>query len=151
MKRWHLTLLKLFAFSIVYGLFFINWIDLFNVTIPAYHIWFLSMLFMPFFISVIFYGKRDIELFVALGLMSSLMNDVFYFAIGDALFSFHVALIPWWANQFGLNGWNPCFVFQGGFFHFTVVSWMMGSSIYARIVVVGVILRQYWKKWLSNG
>ena len=146
MNRWHETLLKLIAFAVVYGLFFCNWIDLFNVTIPAYHIWFAFMLFMPFFISTIFYGKKDIELFLALGLLASLMNDVFYFVIGDVFFGFHVAILPWWANQFGFNGWNPCFVFNGGFFSFTVVSWMMGLAIYGRIVIVGLLLRHYWQK-----
>ena len=151
MNHWHQTLLKLFLFAFVYGLIFCNWVDLFAggayiTAIPAYHIWFTLMLFIPFFAVVLLFGTKDIELTIALGLLASLMNDIFYFVVGDAFFGFNVAILPWWANQFGLNGNAPCFVFQGGFFTFTVTSWMMGAAIYARIAVVALILRSYWLK-----
>jgi hypothetical protein len=155
MRPFHKLLLKLIAFALVYGLIFCNWVDLFNggaytYVVPAYHIWFLCMLFMPFFISLIFYGRKDVELFFTLGLLASLMNDLFYFVIGDAFFGFKVALIPWWLNQLGFNGWKPCFVFNGGFFHFTVVSWMMGLTIYTRIFIVCILLAHYWGKRFAS-
>jgi hypothetical protein len=155
MNHWHKTLLKLFLFAFVYGLIFCNWVDLFAggayiTAIPGYHLWFLMMLFIPFFIVTLLFGRKDMELTLALGLLASLMNDIFYFVIGDAFFGFNVTILPWWANQFGFNGWNPCFVFHGGFFSFTVVSWMMGLSIYARIAAVVLLLRYYWRRAIPH-
>jgi hypothetical protein len=45
--------------------------------------------------------------------------------------------------QLGLDGWAVDFYFKGGIFTFPVYSWLMGLSIYARIIAV-VLLSELW-------
>src|ERR1700730_1716453 len=90
--RFHFLLLKLLLFSFVYGFVFINWIDLYNVAIPAYHLWLIGMFFVPFYIIVIFEGLRYWELTLAFAIFASLTNDLFYYVVGDLFFGFHIAL-----------------------------------------------------------
>jgi hypothetical protein len=135
--------LKLFIFSLFYGFVLINWIDLFGSSMPAYHIWLILMYFVPLSISIAIQGTEDFELALALGLFTSLMNDVFYFVAGDLLFGFHQNLIDWWLGQFGFKGYKVLFTFNGGIIHFPVYSWLMGLSIYSRIIAI-VLLSERW-------
>ena len=81
-------------------------------------------------------------------LTQSLGNDLGYFVVGNAFFGFHVNLLDWYAHQFGFYGNTMLFVFNGGFFTFSVPSWLMGASIYARMAVVGLSLRHWWRiRW----
>ena len=144
--RRHLVLIRLIAFAMFYGLVFINWIDLFNVVVPAYHLWVILGYMIPFGVLLAVRGWEDWELAFSLGLLASLGNDLGYFVIGDLFFGFHVALPNWYLNQLGFHGSQVLFTFQGGFFSFGVTSWMMGLAIYARIAVVVLSLRHWWNR-----
>jgi len=144
-----LVLLKLVTFAAVYGIIFVNWIDLFNgglyiFVVPGYHIWVLVAYLIPFGVLLLIQGRKDWELALSLGLLASLGNDLGYFVVGNAYFGFHVNLLDWYAHQFGFYGNTTLFVFNGGFFSFDVPSWLMGASIYARIAVVLLSLRHWW-------
>ncbi len=138
------TLVKLVIFALGYGLIFVNWIDLFNVSVPAYHIWVGVAYFIPFGVLLVVRGSKDWELGLSLGLIASLGNDLGYFVVGDAFFGFHVGLLDWYAHQFGLYGNTVLFTFNGGLFSFPVLSWMMGVWIWARLVIVAYSLRHWW-------
>ncbi|HEV2139233.1 MAG TPA: DUF308 domain-containing protein [Nitrososphaerales archaeon] len=140
-----LTLLKLILFSAFYGLVLVNWIDLFATSAPAYHIWLILTYMAPFGVLIVFQGLKDWQLALSLGLLVSLMNDVGYYFIGDLLFGFHQALVPWVEGQLGLLGPQLLFTFQGGAFTIPVTSTLMGISIYARVVVVALILYHWWR------
>ena len=140
-----ITLLKLILFSAFYGLVLVNWIDLFATSAPAYHVWLILTYMAPFGVLIVFQGSKDWQLAVSLGLLVSLMNDVGYFFIGDLLFGFHRALLPWVEGQLGLLGGQVLFYFQGGLFEFPVTSVLMGASIYVRIIIVGAILYDWWR------
>jgi uncharacterized membrane protein HdeD (DUF308 family) len=145
-----LTLVKLVAFAVFYGLVFVNWIDLFNggkypFVVPGYHIWVIIAYLIPFGLLLVLQGRKDWELALALGLIASLGNDLGYFVVGDAYFGFTVNLPDWYAHQFGLYGTTTLFTFNGGFFSFDVPSWLMGAAIFGRIAVVLLSLRHWWR------
>jgi uncharacterized membrane protein HdeD (DUF308 family) len=144
--RRQLTLLKLVLFSAFYGLVLINWIDLYATTAPAYHIWLVLTYMAPFGVLIVFQGFEDWQLALSLGLLVSLMNDVGYYFVGDLIFGFQKALIPWVMGQLGFQGWTVLFYFQGGFFTIPVTSVLMGLSIYARAAVVSIVLYHWWKQ-----
>ena len=145
-----ITLLKLVVFAAFYGIIFVNWIDLFNggayiYVVPGYHIWVVIAYLIPFGVLLVIQGRKDWELALSLGLLASLGNDLCYFVVGNAFFGFHVNLLDWYAHQFGLYGSTILFKFNGGFFSFGVPSWLMGASIYARMAVVLLSLRHWWR------
>ena len=139
------VLLKLVLFSAFYGLVLINWIDLFGKQVPGYGLWLLLTYMAPFGVLIVFEGWSSWALATSLGLLVSLFNDVGYFFIGNLLFGFHEALGPWIAGQLGFQGTNIVTYFEGGRFVLAVPSWLMGLSIYARAVVVGLILYYWWR------
>ena len=141
-----LTLLKLILFSAFYGLILINWVDLYGTSAPAYHVWLVLTYMAPFGVLIVFQGFKDWQLALSLGLLVSLMNDVGYFFVGDLLFGFHEALVPWVEGQLGFQGSQLLFNFQGGFFTIPVTSTLMGITIYARVVVVALILYHWWRQ-----
>ncbi|HEV2450162.1 MAG TPA: hypothetical protein VGU43_07140, partial [Thermoplasmata archaeon] len=67
-----------------------------------------------------------------------------YFFVGNLLFGFHVALGPWLAGQLGFQGTTIVTTFEGGSFVIPVSSFLMGFSIYARAVLVGLGLYYWW-------
>ena len=131
------------VFSIFYGLIFLNYID---IIIPGgvyggYHLWLSIMYFFPFVALTIFFPKNW-RLSIGLGLLASLMNDVFYGVVRnlisgpyDLIRYYTLWLIPGNENLFQLNL---------GFIVIPVFSWMMAISIYARIIVVPFLLKT-WK------
>jgi hypothetical protein len=137
---------KLVVISIVYGLFWINPVDA-SVPLhelPYYHLWLIALYFAPTYGLFVLYGTRDWELYFALGLLTSLMNDLFYYPINMLMgLRGHVDLLAWYKLQLGLDGWAVDFYFKGGIFTFPVYSWLMGLSIYARIIAV-VLLSEWW-------
>lgn len=141
-----LTLLKLILFSAFYGLVLVNWIDLFATAAPAYHIWLILTYMAPFGVLIVFQGLKDWQLAVSLGLLVSLMNDVGYFFVGDLLFHLDRPLFPWIAGQLGFLGNQELFLFQGGAFNIPVTSILMGLTIYARIIVVALVLYHWWRR-----
>ncbi len=139
------VLLKLILFSAFYGLFLINWIDLFGKEAPAYGIWLILTYMAPFMVLIVFEGWRSWPLAVSLGLLVSLMNDLGYYFVGNLLFGFHVNLGPWILGQLGFRGNDFVTYFNAGAWGLSVSSWMMGLSIYLRIAVVTLILLYWWR------
>jgi hypothetical protein len=144
-SKFHLLFLKLVGFATFYGFVLINSIDLWGSSLPAYHLWLIAMYLAPFELIIIFEGSKGWEVALAFGLLSALMNDVFYYVAGDLIFGMHVNVIHWWAGQlFFLNASGGGWTFQGGFFHFVVPAWLMTVSIWARVFVVSALLYRWW-------
>ena len=139
------VILKLILFAAFYGLVMINWIDLFGKSVPGYGVWLILSYMMPFGILLVFEGWEAWPIAASLGLLVSLMNDVGYYFVGNLLFGFHEPLVPWVAGQLGFAGSQVVTFFQGGSFTLAVTSWMMGASIYARAIVVAIILVYWWR------
>ena len=138
------NLRRLFVSSAIYGLVFINWIDLYT-TGPAYHLWLILMYFLPFMF--IFYSKKilsifDLEIVIALGLHTSLMNDIFW-GIPNAFIRYPEDPLGYLARYYSL--WLiPQPTFLGwyadiGFVKIPVYSWTMALTIYLRIIVVALL------------
>jgi uncharacterized membrane protein HdeD (DUF308 family) len=144
------TLVKLVLFAFVYGFVNINWIDLYNVQVPAYTIWLILSEMAPFWVLLVFKGLKDWQLALSLMLLVSLYNDLGYYFAGDLLFGFHVNLVTWLEGQLGFQGDAFRYQFQGGLFSFPVTSLMMGISIYARFVAVGLLFYHWWRGQAST-
>ena len=132
---------KLMAYSILYRLILINYIDIVSSGGYAYHLWLVAMYFAPFVIFSLV-DLKDWKLTVSLGLISSLMNDIFYglivYLVGksiDLFWYYKLWLIPHNELLFDLNF---------GVFCIPVFSWMMALSIYSRIVLVYMLIKK-WK------
>ena len=132
----------LVIFAVLYGLVFINYIDIASSGLNyAYHLWLVLMYFLPF-VGFSMLNLKNWKLTIGLGLITSLMNDVFYgsikYLIGmpeNLTRYYNLWLIPQNAPLFNLNL---------GFTVMPVFSWMMALSIYLRIaVVVGLLWN--WK------
>ncbi|MGA2386784.1 MAG: response regulator [Candidatus Bathyarchaeia archaeon] len=126
------------VFAVVYGFVFINYIDVLSGGYGGYHLWLVIMYFFPFATLSMFF-PRNFELTVGLGLIVSLMNDVFYGVVRnlmgfpyDLTRYYHNWLIPGNATLFQLNL---------GFVVMPVFSWMMALSIYIRIIAIFILLR----------
>ena len=137
----------LVIFSVLYGLIFINYIDIASSGVTyGYHLWLALMYFLPF-IGFSMLNIKNWQLTLGLGLITSLMNDGFYWAakyiIGiptDLGHYYQLWLIPSNAVLFNLNL---------GFTVISVTSWMMALSIYLRIaVVVGLLWN--WKRHFAQ-
>jgi hypothetical protein len=132
----------LIVFSVVYGLVFINYIDVASSGLNyGYHLWLVGMYFLPF-VGFSMLNLRNWKLTLGLGLIASLMNDVFYgsmkylFGLPYDLGRYYsLWLIPQNTLLFNLNL---------GFTVVPVFSWMMAASIYIRIACV-VELLWNWK------
>ena len=137
----------LVIFSVLYGLIFINYIDIASSGLTiGYHLWLVLMYFLPF-IGFSMLNIKNWQLTLGLGLIASLMNDTFYwlakYTIGvptDLGHYYQLWLIPSNAVLFNLNL---------GFTTIAVTSWMMALSIYLRIAAVAGLLWN-WKRILSQ-
>ena len=143
---WHGLLIKLVAFSFFYGMIWINWFDLFSGSAPAYHLLLISMYFAPAYLVLIFKGWPSWELAAALGALTSLTNDLFYGIVGAYMFQLPFNVPQWLAAQLGAGGNNVIFTFEGADFQFPVTSYVMGASIYLRILFVAASLFYWWNK-----
>lgn len=108
-----LSVFKLASFAVIYGLLPINWIDLFNPAAPGYHVWLVIMYMAPFGIVVLLEGVSLLPLALSLGLLASLMNDLFYYPVGDLLFGMKVDVLSWWQGQLGFDGFKHIFALEG--------------------------------------
>jgi hypothetical protein len=133
----------LVAFSVVYGLVFINYIDIASSGLNyGYHMWLVVMYFLPF-AGFSMLNMRNWSLTLGLGLVASLMNDVFYGAVK------YLAGIPWDLGRY-YSLWlipqgNHLFNLNLGSTIIPVYSWMMATSIYLRIAAV-VGLLWVWRR-----
>jgi hypothetical protein len=69
----------LIVFAVLYGLVFINYIDIASSggAIDGYHLWLVLLYFLPF-VGFSMLNIKNWQLTLGLGLIASLMNDVFY-------------------------------------------------------------------------
>ena len=130
---------KLVAYSILYGLILINYIDVMYSGGYAYHLWLIAMCFAPFAIFSLI-DPRDWKLTASLGLVSSLMNDVFYGPI--AYLAGKPIDLSWYYKLWLIPRGELLFNLDFGVFRIPVFSWMMASSIYARIVLIYLLLKK---------
>lgn len=134
------------VFAVVYGLVFVNYIDNISGGFSGYHLWLVFMYFFPFFATSIFFPKSW-QLTIGLGLLASLMNDVFYGVVRNLMgFPFN---LKWYYTAWLIPGKADLFQMNLGFAVVTVVSWMMAASIYARIIAV-VFLLGKWRTQAGN-
>jgi hypothetical protein len=130
--------------SILYGLIFVNYID--NITngglYGGYHLWLTIMYFFPFLILTISF-PRNWQLTIGLGLLASLMNDVFYGLIRSFL-GIPIDL-NWYYNLWLIPSGTLLFHLNLGVAVIPVYSWLMSLTIYVRILLV-VILLWRWRQ-----
>jgi hypothetical protein len=135
----------LVGFAVVYGLVFINYIDLITngSSQGGYHLWLVFMYFLPF-VGFSFLNVRNWQLTLGLGLTASLMNDVFYGLVG--VFSGLLSVnLNWYYSNWLIPQGTALFHFNLGFGLIPVYSWMMAATIYLRIAVVAVLFYM-WKR-----
>ncbi len=127
-------------FAVVYGFVFINYIDVLSGGYQGYHLWLVIMYFFPFAtLSMLF--PRNLQLTVGLGLLVSLMNDVFYGVMRN-LMGFPLNL-TWYYHNWLIPGNATLFQLNLGFTTIPVLSWMMALSIYLRIAAVVILLKMW--------
>jgi len=145
--RLHKNIAKLLIIAFIYGFISINYIDLIAPCryVEWYHIWLAVQYFIPFIVINLLYGIGEWEIVGSLGLIVSLMNDLFYYVFGKLILGINVDLIDWYLFQLGFKGWEYHWWFQGGIFTFPVYSWLMGLSIYLRIITIGLLMH----KWIN--
>jgi hypothetical protein len=137
----------LVVFAVFYGVLFINYIDVFSSGASyGYHLWLVFMYFLPF-VGFSMLNLKNVELTLGLGLLASLMNDVFYGAV-RSLFGLPLDL-HWYYNLWLIPQSTVLFTLNLGFATVPVFSWMMALSIYVRVgVVVGLLW--HWKRMASK-
>lgn len=142
------VLSKLIAYSTIYGLLMINYIDLVTPgsNIPGYHLWLIIQYFAPFLSILCLLGFEDWELIVSLGLLGSLMNDLFYAPIGMILFGKEYDLIEWYLWQLGFHLFDVKWYANLLFIMIPVSSSLMGASIYARIITTILLCYKWWRE-----
>lgn len=143
-------LAKLLTYSSLYGLIHVNYIDLVTPgsNIPGYHLWLIALYFAPFVPILLVLGFDDWELLVSMGLIASLMNDLFCYPVGTILFGMSVDLLDWYSFQLGLKGFEVRWSANLGFALIPVSSILMASTICARIALTALILRKWWSgRW----
>ncbi|MEM4531625.1 MAG: hypothetical protein QXY39_07145 [Thermofilaceae archaeon] len=141
-------LVKLLAYSAIYGLIHVNYIDLVasGSNIPGYHLWLIALYFAPFIPILFILGFDDWELLVSMGLTASLMNDLFYHPIGMILFDRKVDLLDWYLFQLGFRGLEARWSLNLGFTAIPVSSILMGASIYMRLAITTMLLVKWWRE-----
>jgi hypothetical protein len=129
----------LIIFAVLYGLVFINYIDVMTPggSDSGYHLWLALMYFLPF-VGFSMFNVKNWRITLGLGLIASLMNDLFFgpfkYLIGysyNIAGYYHLWLIPQNSLLFHMNL---------GFAVIPVQSWMMSASIYLRIAATCLLL-----------
>ncbi|MEM3982551.1 MAG: hypothetical protein QXM71_07535 [Thermofilum sp.] len=141
-------LAKLVAYATIYGLIHVNYIDLVTPggRIPGYHLWLLALYLAPFVPIIFVLGLDGWDLVVGLGLLTSLMNDLFYAPAGMILFGRNVDLVDWYSFQLGLRSFEVRWVMDYGFVKVPVSSVGLAATIYLRILLVITLLWRWFRK-----
>ncbi|MEM0111350.1 MAG: hypothetical protein QXK90_01145 [Candidatus Parvarchaeota archaeon] len=141
-------LAKLLAYSAIYGLIHVNYIDLVSPgsNIPGYHLWLAALYFAPFIPILFILGFDDWELLASMGLMASLMNDLFYCPVGALLLGRKADLLDWYLFQLGFRGLEARWSLNLGFTAIPVSSILMGVSIYMRLAITTMLLVKWWRE-----
>lgn len=137
---------KLILYSVIYGLLMINYIDLVTPgsNIPGYHLWLIIQYFAPFIPILCLFGFENWELVLSLGLLGSLMNDLFYAPIGILCFNKNYNLVDWYLWQLGFYMFDVKWQANIGFTLIPVSSLLMGVLIYARIITTAALCYKWW-------
>lgn len=141
------VLLALFLYSIFYGALIVNLVDLRLPLGGWFHVFLIVLYFCPSFAVLIVLGFRSWGLALALGLLVSLMNDLFYAPMANILSVSSYDLARWYARQLGLLGFEEAWVFQAGLLSFRTTSIIIGLSVYIRIIAILILIIEWWKKW----
>jgi hypothetical protein len=130
--------------SVFYGLVFVNYIDniISGSSYGGYHMWLTIMYFFPFIILTISF-PRNWQLTIGLGLLASLMNDVFY-GIVRSLMGIKIDL-NWYYRLWLIPSDTVLFRLNLGIVDINVYSWMMALSIYGRIAII-VLMLWLWRQ-----
>jgi hypothetical protein len=137
--------LKLYILlSVLYGLVFVNYIDnhIAGSAFSGYHMWLTIMYFFPFIILTVTFPKNW-QLTLGLGLLASLMNDVFY-GIVRSLLGYPIDL-NWYYQLWLIPSDILLFSLNLGITIIPVYSWLMSISIYARIPII-ILMIWRWKQ-----
>jgi hypothetical protein len=94
---------------------------------------------------LIFRGIEDWELTLGFGLFTSLLNDTLYYVIGKWLFGIKVDLLEWYRCQL-LPVCDKPIYFDFLFLGLKPYPYLMPLSIYARAIVVYVLLYKWWRE-----
>jgi len=133
-------LASLIVFSVLYGFFFVNYIDL-NVRgadIKGYHLWLTALYFVPFF-PLLLQDLENWRIFLSMGLLVSLMNNLFYYPSAIVMFGRKVDLWRFYMSQLGFMGWMaPPWSFDYLLFRVRPYSWLKGFTVYVRMVIIGL-------------
>ncbi|MEM2615097.1 MAG: hypothetical protein QXO15_12875 [Nitrososphaerota archaeon] len=140
------VLTPLILYSIFYGAFIINIIDLGLPIQDWFHIFLTIAYFSPSIILLIILGWRSWDLALAIGLLISLMNDLFYAPVGNLLAATNYDLARWYARQLGLLGSEPAWFFRAGIIFFRTTSLIIGISIYIRFIAACILILEWWRK-----
>ena len=139
-----LSVFKLASFAIIYGLLPINWVDLFNPALPGYHIWLTIMYMAPFALVVLMEGFSLVPLALSLGLLASLMNDLFYYPVGDLFFGMKVDRPVLVARPARFRQASTASTLsRAASLRFDVTSMILGASVYLRIFIVAFLLYKW--------
>ncbi|RLG44402.1 MAG: hypothetical protein DRN78_00180 [Thermoproteota archaeon] len=125
----------LIALAIIYGGFFVNYIDL-RVAgdVPGYHLYLLVLYAIPFIPVLIL--KGDISLFVLLYMITSLMNDLLYAPMAVVLTGFPSDRLAYAIEyQFTNSSWY----FDMGYASIPVTGESLLLSVIARILIIALI------------
>lgn len=137
---------KLLLFSVLYGLFMLNYIDLTNGSgDPYYHLWLAGMYFAPFVPVALVDGLDNWELTLSLGLLASLMNDLFYAPMAPFLAQTRLDIGGFYRFQLGLDGNLQGWLFRAGPLSFPVTSSLMAASILGRIFLTAIAAWRWWR------
>ena len=139
-KRFNLYI----VLSVLYGLVFVNYIDnnIAGGLYSGYHMWLTIMYFFPFIVLTITF-PRNWQLTIGLGLLASLMNDVFY-GLVRSLMGYQIDLNEYYQLWLIPSG-TLLFHLNLGVVTIPVYSWLMALTIYARIAIV-ILLLWLWKR-----
>ncbi len=139
-KRFKLYILL----SVLYGLVFVNYIDnnISGSSFSGYHLWLSIMYFFPFLILTITF-PRNWQLTIGLGLLSSLMNDVFY-GLVRSFMGYQIDL-NWYYQLWLIPSDTLLFTLNLGVVIIPVYSWLMSLTIYLRVLLV-ILLLWLWKR-----
>ena len=141
-------LTKLFLYSLIYGLIHVNYIDLIvpGSSVSGYHLWLIALYFAPFVPILFILGFDDWELLVSMGLIASLMNDLFYYPLGNLLLNRSYDLVDCYAFQFGFKGFYVKWTANFGFALIPVSSLLMAFTIYARVALTVILTWKWWSE-----
>ncbi|MEM0050361.1 MAG: hypothetical protein QXW39_07540, partial [Candidatus Bathyarchaeia archaeon] len=112
--------------------------------IPGYHLWLIIQYFAPFLSILCLLGFEDWELIVSLGLLGSLMNDLFYAPVGMILFGKEYDLIEWYLWQLGFHLLDVKWYANLGFIMIPVSSMLMGVLIYTRMLISALLCYKWY-------